>query len=328
MTTADLQNKLFQIDSSEAFEALALDVFRLQAQQNTIYKNYLEAIKIAWQSIDSLKDIPFLPIEFFKTHAVKTGDFEAEVIYTSSGTSGHQTSRHHVSSNALYHETFMKGFRLFYGNPSDYVISALLPSYLERTGSSLIEMTTSLIAATGHADSGFYLHDHERLANNLNKTRQDGRKNLLLGVTFGLLDFAETFTLINPDLIVMETGGMKGRRKEMIREEVAETICSAFGVDKVHSEYGMTELMSQAYSKGDGVFSSPPWMKIMVRDTTDPLFTMPNGHGALNIIDLANVHSCSFIATQDLGKVQSDGSFEVTGRMDRADVRGCNLLIF
>lgn len=327
MTATELQEKLFQIDSDETFGELALHIFRYQAQHNIIYKNYLQAIKIAWQTIDSPEKIPFLPIGFFKTHPVKSGEYQAEVIYSSSGTTGSNTSRHHVRSNSLYHRTFMEGFRLFYGDPLEYVISALLPSYLERNGSSLIEMTSALIAATGHPDSGFFLHEHESLAQNLKKKRHDGRKNLLIGVTFGLLDFAEEYELNIPGLIVMETGGMKGRRKEMIREEVADVLCRSFGVNKVHSEYGMTELMSQAYSCGDGIFACPPWMRLFVRDTTDPLCTRTYGQGALNIIDLANVHSCSFIATQDLGKVLTNGLFEVTGRMDRADIRGCNLLI-
>jgi hypothetical protein len=328
MAAEKLHEKPFNIRSGAEFDALAMDIFRLQAQNNSIYRNYLQALKIAWQTIDSPDKIPFLPIEFFKSHEVKTGEFIPEIIYSSSGTGGDKTSRHHVRFNSIYHQAFNEGFRMFYGDPSGYVICALLPSYLERNGSSLIEMTSSLIASSRHEDSGFFLHDHEKLAEILLRHDNTGkRKNLLIGVTFGLLDFAERYQISLPNTVVMETGGMKGRRKEMIREEVAEVLCSAFSVKSIHSEYGMTELLSQAYSSGGGIFHCPPWMRVMVRDTSDPLSAGRTGSGTLNIMDLANVHSCAFIATQDLGKVHPDGSFEVLGRMDHADIRGCNLLV-
>jgi phenylacetate-coenzyme A ligase PaaK-like adenylate-forming protein len=304
-----------------------MEIFLLQAQNNAIYKSYLEAINIDWETIDSPEKIPFLPIEFFKSHEVKTGNFNSEIIYTSSGTSGEKTSRHHVRFNDIYRKSFMEGFKMFYGDPTDYVICALLPSYLERQGSSLIEMAAALIEASDHPDSGFFLHDHDRLAEILRRNEGENRKNFLLGVTFGLLDFAEKHSLNLPQAIVMETGGMKGKRREMIREEVAETLGKAFQVSQIHSEYGMTELLSQAYSHGDGIFECPPWMRVHVRDTSDPLCWKKTGNGALNIIDFANIHSCSFIATQDLGKVHKNGNFEVLGRMDHADIRGCNLLI-
>ncbi len=327
MTAEKIHQQLFEINSEAGFEAMAMEIFRLQAQYNSIYKNYLEAIKIAWTSVDSPEKIPFLPIEFFKTHPVKTGNFTPEAIYTSSGTSGGNTSRHFVRFNEVYRSSFMQGFNRFYGNPDKYVFYALLPSYLEREGSSLIEMANSLIQASGHPDSGFFLHEHDRLANLMLKNEGGPRINFLLGVTYGLLDYAEKYPQPLPMSVIMETGGMKGRRKEMIRAEVAETLQKAFQVEEIHSEYGMTELLSQAYSAGGGIFSCPPWMRVLVRDTSDPLSWKSEGSGALNIIDLANIHSCAFIATQDLGKVHRNGYFEVSGRMDHADIRGCNLLI-
>jgi hypothetical protein len=237
-------------------------------------------------------------------------------------------SKHLVTDVSWYDESFRRAFDLFYGDIKSYCVLALLPSYLEREGSSLIYMAEDLVKASGNPDSGFYLYNHADLYHQLKKQQQAKKPTLLIGVTFALLDFVEQYQLNFPELIVMETGGMKGRRKEMIREELHDKLCKRFGVRSIHSEYGMTELLSQAYSKGDGIFNCPPWMKIMTRDTNDPMSSLSGSQtGGINIIDLANINSCSFIATQDLGKVYADGSFEVLGRFDNSDIRGCNLLI-
>jgi len=251
-----------------------------------------------------------------------------EVTFTSSGTTGITTSSHFVTDVGWYAESFRSAFRLFYGDIEKYCILALLPSYLEREGSSLIYMADDLIKQSNNPDSGFFLYNHDELYHQLKKQQSGQKPTLLIGVTFALLDFIEHYKLNFPELIVMETGGMKGRRKEMIREELHTTLCNGFGVDAIHSEYGMTELLSQAYSKGNGIFNCPPWMKIIARDTNDPMSLLNDDKaGGINVIDLANINSCSFIATQDLGKVYADNSFEVLGRFDNSDIRGCNLLI-
>ena len=251
-----------------------------------------------------------------------------EITFTSSGTTGMITSSHYISDVSWYTESFRKAFQLFYGDIQNYTLLALLPSYLEREGSSLIYMTDDLIRQSCNPDSGFFLYNHDELYQLLKKQQQMQKPTLLIGVTFALLDFIENYNLNFPELIVMETGGMKGRRKEMIREELHAQLCKGFGVGAIHSEYGMTELLSQAYSKGKGIFNCPPWMKIITRDTNDPMSRL--GHdktGGINVIDLANSNSCSFIATQDLGRVYADSSFEVLGRFDNSDIRGCNLLV-
>ena len=272
--------------------------------------------------------MPFLPIEFFKSQRVVSNNHDVQVIFTSSGTTGITTSSHNVTDVSWYEASFRKAFELFYGDIKDYTVLALLPSYLEREGSSLIYMADDLIKQSQNPDSGFFLYNHEELYKQLIKQQHNNKPTLLIGVTFALLDFVENYSLNFSELIVMETGGMKGRRKEMIREELHEQLRKGFGVAAIHSEYGMTELLSQAYSKGDGIFNCPPWMRIITRDTNDPITLIKdNKAGGINIIDLANVNSCSFIATQDLGKVYADGSFEVLGRFDNADIRGCNLLI-
>lgn len=327
MQISEFQRQIFTIQNSQEFERFALELFQLQSERNLVYAAYVDALNIDRSSVKSLHEIPFLPIEFFKTHRVVTGDFLEEVVFSSSGTTGQQTSRHFVRSAAWYKEVFSHGFELFYGQPSNYCLLALLPSYLERQGSSLIMMVEELIRATEDEYSGFYLHNHEDLYKRLLANQKRGKRTLLMGVTFGLLDFAERLQLEIPDAIIMETGGMKGRREEITRQEVADILTEAFGVEKIHSEYGMTELMSQAYSKGDGIFYCPPWMAVLPRDSSDPLTCFRHGRGVLNIIDLANVDSCAFIATQDVGRVLEDGSFEVLGRVDRSDVRGCNLLV-
>jgi phenylacetate-coenzyme A ligase PaaK-like adenylate-forming protein len=316
----------FSITSIGVRNAAALEVFRHQAAHCEIYRRYLELIHVNPTAIQTASDIPYLPIGFFKTHRVITGEFNPEIVFTSSGTTGMQTSRHEVRSLEMYRRSFMRGFELRYGSPSEYIIYALLPSYLEREGSSLILMAEELIAQA-QPGSGFFLKHQEELREALVRAEAAGKKNLVLGVTFALLDFAESMPTVLPHTIFMETGGMKGRRKEMIRQEVHRVLKEAFHVAHVHSEYGMTELLSQAYSQGDGVFRCPPWMAVSVRDVQDPLSNYAAGKGGLNILDLANVDSCAFIATQDLGVVHGDGSFEVTGRFDFADVRGCNLMV-
>jgi phenylacetate-coenzyme A ligase PaaK-like adenylate-forming protein len=316
----------FSIATTVQRDAAALAVFRHQAVHCDIYRRYLEAIHVRYEDIQQAADIPYLPIAFFKTHRVVSGEFVSEVIFTSSGTTGMQTSRHEVRTLDIYRRSFQRGFELQYGSPSDYVIYALLPSYLEREGSSLILMAEELIAQA-QPGSGFFLKHHEELRDALLRSEAEGKKNLVLGVTFALLDFAEAMPTELPHTIFMETGGMKGRRKEMIREEVHRVLKEAFQLAHVHSEYGMTELLSQAYSQGEGVFRCPTWMSVTVRDVQDPLSNYTTGKGGLNIMDLANVDSCAFIATQDLGVVHGDGRFEVTGRYDFADVRGCNLMV-
>ena len=279
--------------------------------------------------MSEVKQIPFLPIEFFKTHTVMVEWKRAEMVFESSGTTGTSPSFHHVADASLYHKSFSTAFRQFYGNPDKYCILALLPAYLEGKGSSLVYMMDQLITESKHPESGFYLNNLEELSSVLHKRNNDRTPTLLVGVSFALLDLAEQYPMTLGDhILVMETGGMKGRKKEMVRSELHEQLMSAFGLDSIHSEYGMTELFSQAYSKGEGIFQSPPWMQILVRDPNDPLSLLPPGQsGGINVIDLANLNSCSFIATADLGKVYEDGSFEVLGRFDHSDIRGCNLLV-
>ena len=314
------------ITDKDLFVNAALSVFRTQARLNPVYQAYVEALNIRPEAITRLEDIPFLPIGFFKSHEVKTGDFKPAAVFESSGTTGSTSSRHLVRDLHLYEASFGEAFTLFYGEPSAYCVIGLLPSYLEREHSSLVYMVNQLIRQSRHPRSGFYLDDQESLSRVLEELEAQGQPTLLIGVTFALLDFAAAFPRPLRHTLIMETGGMKGRRKEMIREEVHQFLSAAFRLPAIHSEYGMTELLSQAYSKSDGLFFSPPWMKIMVRDEEDPFQVTCSGSGALNIIDLANIHSCSFIATDDAGKVNPDGSFRVLGRMDGSDMRGCSLL--
>lgn len=322
------KQQVFSISNEQQFNDVALQIFNYQARNCPVYGRFIEGLEIDRAKIYSISEIPFLPVEFFKSQQVISNNDHAGIIFTSSGTTGVVTSRHYVSDVAWYTESFRKAFTIFYGDIKKYTVLALLPSYLEREGSSLIYMVADLIKESAKTDSGFFLYNHEELYNRLKKQKKERKPTLLIGVTFALLDFTETYNLNFPDLIVMETGGMKGRRKEMIREELHELLCEGFGVENIHSEYGMTELLSQAYSKGKGIFNSPPWMKIMVRDPNDPLSIFNDEKtGGINIIDLANFNSCSFIATQDLGKVFKDNSFEILGRFDNSDVRGCNLLI-
>jgi phenylacetate-coenzyme A ligase PaaK-like adenylate-forming protein len=321
-------NDIFTISSQKQFEKIALKVFRFQHENNKVYRDFCDFLKVNPQQVKSLQQIPFLPIQFFKSHNVVSNTNPAEVIFTSSGTTGMITSKHLVTDVSLYEESYRKGFSEFYGNIEDYVVLALLPSYLEREGSSLIYMVEDLIKLSNQPESGFYLHNHDDLIKKLTALDESGQNVILIGVTYALLDFIENFDIDFPELIVMETGGMKGKRKEMVREELHEQLTKGFGVKAIHSEYGMTELLSQAYSLGEGIFNCPGWMRVLIRDTNDPLSLIKNGRtGGINVIDLANLNSCSFIATQDLGRINPDQSFEGLGRFDNADIRGCNLLV-
>lgn len=319
---------VFKITNEEQFSREALKVFDFQSRKNPAYKEFLSLLKISPKSIRKIEDIPFLPIRFFKSHQIVSNHKKEERIFLSSGTTGMSPSRHFVTDLSVYQKSYFKGFEMFYGNPEKYNILALLPSYLERSGSSLIYMVNDLIKKSRSEHSGFYLHNFDELNEKILYLEEKKEKTLLIGVSYALLDFTEKYQFSLKNTYVMETGGMKGQRKEMVKEELHQTLGRNFGVDKIHSEYGMTELLSQAYSKGDGIFKTPPWMKIVIRDTEDALTLLPYGKtGGINIIDLANINSCSFIATQDLGKVHSDKTFEVVGRFDNSDIRGCNLMV-
>ena len=323
-----MKNTIFTIKNDKAFSSLALETFYFQSENNLVYKEYLEHLNIIPKDIDSLNKIPFLPIQFFKSHKIVSNKNVIEQTFLSSGTTGVAQSKHMVTDISLYEESYLRGFTHFYGDISDMVVLALLPSYLERDGSSLVYMVEDLIAKSNQPESGFYLNNHDDLYKVLLKLESQNKKVLLIGVSFALLDLIEKHQFSLKNTIVMETGGMKGKRKEMIREELHTVLKLGFGVDAIHSEYGMTELLSQGYSNGHGVFSCPSWMNIMIRDTEDPFSFLSNGKtGGINVIDLANQNSCSFIATQDLGKVFDNGSFEILGRFDNSDIRGCNLLI-
>jgi len=307
---------------------MALEIFQFQAKNNLVYKEFLTHLHIDIQSIDKVSKIPFLPIQFFKSHKVVSSKETVQRVFLSSGTTGNEQSKHFVTDLSIYEESFTKGFAHFYGAIEDYTVLALLPSYLERDGSSLIYMVNDFIRKSKKKKSGFYLNNLEELAKNLVELDKMNEKVLLIGVSFALLDLVEKHKFHLNNTIVMETGGMKGRRKELIREDLHKILQEGFGVENIHSEYGMTELLSQSYSKGNGIFECPPWMKILTRDTEDALTVLPEGKsGGINIIDLANVNSCSFIATQDLGKTYENGIFEVLGRFDNSDVRGCNLMV-
>lgn len=331
-----LKDRIFTETVSEAgFERIALEVFRFQASACEPYRRYIDLLGVDPLTVTETGDIPFLPVEFFKSHRIYGApmDQEPEIVFTSSGTTGSETSRHYVRSTTLYEQSFTKGFEHFYGPAGEWSIFALLPSYMERTGSSLVYMVERL-QSQNKARGGFYLYDHDKLTANLMKAAEKGEKILLIGVSFALLDYAEYLAarkvrLHLPDnAVVMETGGMKGRRSEIPRDTMHEMLCKAFGVGAVHSEYGMTELLSQAYSVGEGLFRCPPWMWISTRDLQDPLRPIPVGEvGGVNVIDLANLYSCSFIAVQDRGIVYDDGSFRVLGRIEGAQLRGCNMLI-
>lgn len=321
------KNKIFSINNSSDFETVALQVFKFQFENNSVYRSFCDLLYKNPSDIHRVEDIPFLPIQFFKSHDVLSSQADIQKIFTSSGTTGQTTSKHLVTDLSVYEKSFEKGFENSYGNIEDYVILALLPSYLERDGSSLIYMADALIKQSKQLESGFYLNNLQALKNTLLKLESENKKVLLIGVSFALLDLVEYHQFRLKNTLIMETGGMKGRRKELIRNELHDILKSGFGVAEIHSEYGMTELLSQAYSKGHGIFNCPPWMNILTRDTEDALTIQQVGKtGGLNIIDLANFNSCAFIATQDLGKIHTDGSFEIIGRFDNSDIRGCNLM--
>lgn len=320
--------KIFSIQTESEFESVCLEVFQYQYEYNAIYKQYVDFLGKNTSAIKASTDIPFLPIQFFKSHRVVCGNFQEELHFTSSGTTGSATSHHYVKSAEVYETSFLKAFEAVYGSTQKYCILALLPSYLERGGSSLVYMANKLIQDSKHPKSGFYLHNYSELLDLIYQLESENQPVLLLGVSYALLDLAEQCTKPLKNTIIMETGGMKGKRKEMIKSELHAVLSKGFGVKHIHSEYGMTELLSQAYSTGFGVFTTPPWMKIITRSTTDPFdFLGYNRTGGINVIDLANYNSCSFIETQDLGKLHSTNTFSIAGRFDNSDIRGCNLLV-
>ena len=325
----EILNRIFNISSESDFNALALAVFQYQYSHNEIYGMYVKSLKREVGSVTHYTEIPFLPIEFFKSHSISSKPIENHTIrFSSSGTTGQITSTHYVYDIDVYKKSFLKAFELFYGQPQDYCILALLPSYLERSGSSLVYMCDDLIKRSHHSLSGFYLHNINELTETLTKLKQTSQKTILLGVTYALLDLADTGITLGDKVIVMETGGMKGKRKEMIKEEVHAELRQKFQVNTIHSEYGMTELLSQAYSRQEGLFECPPWMRVLVRDSNDPFLYREQGRaGGINVIDLANLYSCSFIETKDLGKFHNTKAFEILGRFDNSDIRGCNLMI-
>jgi phenylacetate-coenzyme A ligase PaaK-like adenylate-forming protein len=322
------QNDIFNITSQSQFEEAALKIFKHQFDNNKVYRSFCDLLYVHPSDVKNVEQIPFLPIQFFKTHRVLSSENSIKQTFTSSGTTGSTTSKHCVTDLEIYKQSFRKGFESFYGTIEDYVVLALLPSYLERDGSSLVYMVNDMIAQSKHTESDFYLDNLDELKETLIKVDKSHKKILLIGVSFALLDLVESHRFNLKNTIVMETGGMKGRRKELVRSELHTILQKGFGVKTIHSEYGMTELLSQAYSNGNGVFKSPKWMKILTRDTEDALTIQSQGKtGGINIIDLANVNSCSFIATQDLGRVLNDTNFEVVGRFDNSDIRGCNLMV-
>jgi phenylacetate-coenzyme A ligase PaaK-like adenylate-forming protein len=319
---------LFTISSQKQFEKIALKVFRFQYENNKVYREFCELLKVEKGKVKSLQQIPFLPIQFFKSHDILSSTDTVKETFTSSGTSGMITSKHLITDVTLYEDSYRNAFSEFYGTIENYAVLALLPSYLERTGSSLIYMVKDLIALSNNQDSGFYLNNYDELIAKLIELDSSGQNVLLIGVTYALLDLIEKQNFQLKNTIIMETGGMKGKRKEIIREELHELLCNGFGVSSIHSEYGMTELLSQAYSLGEGIFECPNWMTVLIRDTEDALSYVETGKtGGINVIDLANINSCSFIATQDLGKKYPNNSFEVLGRFDNSDIRGCNLMV-
>lgn len=327
---------IFQVDADNYFNAIqkydysdiALAMFRYQYENNRLYREYVDLAGYTLSNVNTLTEIPFLPISFYKTHKVITGEIDIyEKLFKSSTTTGDTPSIHYVKDIQYYNQSILKGFQKLYGDPGQYTFLALLPSYLERGGSSLVYMVELLMKHSGKEQNGFYLHDFQKLYNNLSQLDSKGENVILIGVTYALLDFSEQFNLKLNNTIVIETGGMKGRRKEMVRAEVHEILKKGLNINNIHSEYGMTELFSQAYSTGEGVFTPTSTMNILVRDINDPMDVKTSGNGCLNIIDLSNIHSCAFIATDDIGKVYDDGRFEVQGRADNTMVRGCNLMV-
>ena len=321
-------NRIFEIGSEEEFNLLALEVFQYQYQNTPVYREFCDLLKRGPAEVNKIEEIPFLPIELFKFKKILPKNLETEFFFSSSGTTDSQVSRHYIADLELYRKSYSTTFERFYGKADNYCILALLPSYLERKDSSLVFMVDDLISKSNYSLSGFYLNEYLELANLLQKLNSEDTPVILIGVSFALLDMACEYPLSLPNTTVIETGGMKGRRKEIIRAELHQQLIDAWGIKSVHSEYGMTELLSQAYAQNAGIFHCPPWMRVLIRDTEDPLkYLDANKTGGINIIDLANIYSCSFIATQDLGKQQKEGGFEVLGRFDHSDVRGCNLMV-
>lgn len=327
LSVFDIQQRIFSPLSDLEFQEIALSLFHFQYQQNALYREYCDHLKVNTGDVIFIEQIPFLPISFFKTHRVVATDFEPEIVFHSSGTTGLTSSNHYVKELSLYEKSFTKGFEFFYGDPAQYTFLNLLPNYLEREGSSLIYMLEKLMSLSCHQESGFYLYDHQQLYETLNVLKEKGQKVILFGVSFALLDFIEKYRIDFPELIIFETGGMKGRRKEMVKEELHALLTQAFGVSSIHSEYGMCELLSQAYSSGDNLFFTPPWMRLILRDEKDP-FMISNDlkSGIINVIDFANIYSCPFIATDDIGRKKGPG-IEIMGRLDHAEIRGCSLLV-
>lgn len=322
----EIEKRLFNLRNRDEYKALALEIFSFQYSYNLVYSKFCAYLGVSTRDVNRIEDIPFLPIELFKNHRILSGKGVPEITFESSGTTGSVPSQHGVLKPHLYEESFMQAFRQFYGDPVNYRILALLPSYLERSGSSLIYMVDRLIAESRSEESGFYLHNREALRQRL-RSKTD-KKTLLIGVSFALLDLVADGKMVLENTIVMETGGMKGRRKELTRKELHEQLKSGLGVDAIHSEYGMTELLSQAYASHEGYFECPHWMELKIRELNDPLsYSKPGKTGGINVIDLANLYSCSFIATSDLGRQKKDGSVEILGRFDYSDMRGCNLMV-
>lgn len=325
--TEDSWPEVFSIDNEEAFESIALSVYDFQYHNNSLYREYCQALGKSPGNVKNLLSIPFLPISFFKSHEVKAGNFVPELVFESSGTGMMKTSRHLVKSAILYENSFIRAFESYFGKTGDYCILGLLPSYLERTGSSLVYMVDHLVKKSGHPNSGFYLHDHLKLSDTLSMLEEKKQPTILFGVSYALLDFGSSFPMKLESTKIVETGGMKGRRKEISKQELYDQLREAFQLNEIYSEYGMTELLSQAYAK-NGQYSTPPWMKVILREETDPLSVVSKTGrtGVINVIDLANIYSCSFIATEDAGRLLQD-SFEVLGRIDHSDTRGCSLML-
>ena len=329
MIASGFSQHIFNITTEGEFNDLSLGIFNYQAEYNPVYKDFIDKLGVRPSAIRSVRDIPFLPVEFFRNHRIITGDHEPVTIFESSGTTGSDASRHYILDPALYEESFLKCFRYFFGEPAGYFFAALLPSYSERENSSLVYMVSRLVSESRDARSRFFLNDNKALIPALEKIKHEGGKGMLIGVSFALLELTEKYQADLSGIVVVETGGMKGRRKEITREELHSILKKAFNIGSVHSEYGMTELLSQAWSTGNGIFHTPPWMRVIIRDSYDPLTIINETgiSGGINIIDLANINSCSFIATSDLGKLHKNGGFEVLGRFDNSEQRGCNLLI-
>ncbi len=327
-STNTIIKDILNINNEKQFNKFSLQIFNYQHTHNIVYQTYIKELNINTSKIEHYKDIPFLPIDFFKTHKVISTNKKPETIFRSSGTSGMTRSEHHIADLSVYEKSFLKTFKLFYGKPENYIFLALLPSYSEQGNSSLIYMVEKLMQYSGNQNNGFYLYNHSELADKLTKLEKHNKKTILFGVSFALIDFFENYNINLKNTIIIETGGMKGRKKEIVREELHKIIKTATGLKHIHSEYGMTELLSQAYAKTENRYLYPPWMKILIRDTNDPFSYLPKGQsGGINIIDLANIYSCSFIETKDLGKLHEDNSFEVLGRFDNSDIRGCNLMV-